>query len=361
MNGEIIGLKNNYIESSRNFSDDYANIDSRKIDMTLSGIYLYKYPSFNVDLKQLCLYPSKYDADDLMGKIKRRFNIQNSVVLGPGSNGILQNIIKITLKIGDNLVTPFYSFNQAEYAATSLGCTTRRVKCNNYQIDFDAIKKSIDSKTKIVYICNPNNPTGIYVSSKKIIDFAKNVTPIIIVDESGIEFTNKESILDCEDIPDNIIVLRSFSKAYGLANMRIGYMCCSSEFEKMYIDNTTINEYSGLSVSFAAKMLDNYDYVTKNIDLINKEKNKIIKQLEKIGVETIKSDSNTIMSKTIIDERLINELFNKDVSLIKVYDEDNKIHFRIAVQDIESNNLFIEKIKEIKIDMEGNDENFISY
>lgn len=354
-------LKNNYIESSRNFSDDYANIDSRKIDMTLSGIYLYKYPSFNIDLKQLCLYPSKYDADDLIEKIKRRFNIQNSVVLGPGSNGILQNIIKITLKAGDNLVTPFYSFNQAEYATTSLGCITRRVKCNNYQIDFDSIEKSIDSKTKIVYICNPNNPTGIYVSSRKIIDFAKTVSPIVIVDESGIEFTNKESILDYDDIPDNIIVLRSFSKAYGLANMRIGYMCCSSEFEKMYIDNTTINEYSGLSVSFAIKMLDNYEYVLKNIELINKEKNKIINQLEKMGIETIKSDSNTIMSKTIIDEQLIKELFNEDVSLIKVYDEEAKIHFRIAVQDIELNDIFIKKIKELKSRMEEYNENFISH
>ena len=354
-------LKNNYIESSRNFSDDYANIDSRKIDMTLSGKYLYKYPNFDIDFKQLCLYPSKYDALDLIKIIRKKFKIKNSIVLGPGSNGILQNIIKITMKKEDNLVTPFYSFNQAEYAATSLGCITRRVKCNNYQLDFDAIVKSIDSKTKIVYICNPNNPTGIYVFSKKIIDFAKTVSSIVIVDESGIEFTNKESILDYDDIPDNIIVLRSFSKAYGLANMRIGYMCCSSEFEKMYIDNTTINEYSGLSVSFAIKMLDNYEYVLKNIELINKERNKIIKQLEKMGIETIKSDSNTIMSKTIIDEQLIKELFNEDVSLIKVYDEEDKIHFRIAVQDIVLNDIFIKKIKEIKSRMEGYNENFISH
>lgn len=352
-------LKNSYFESSRNFSDDYANIDSRKIDMTLSGKYLYKYPTFDVDLKQLCLYPSKYDALDLIKTIRKKFKIKNSIILGPGSNGILQNIIKISMKKGDNLVTPFYSFNQAEYAATSLDCITRRVKCNNYQIDFEALQKSIDQKTKIIYICNPNNPTGIYASSKKIIDFANKVDSIVIADESGIDFTNKKSVIDYEIIPNNLIVLRSFSKAYGLANMRIGYMCCSSEFEKKYIDNTTINEYSGLSVSFAIKMLDNYDYVLKNIELINKEKNRITNQLEKIGIQTIKSDSNTIMSKTIIDEQLINELFNEDVSLIKVYDENDKIHFRIAVQDIELNDIFIEKLNHKKWNG-GYNENFIS-
>ena len=354
-------LKNSYFESKRDFSDDYANIDSRKIDMTLSGKYLYKYPNLDLDLKQLCLYPSKYDALDLIKRIKEKFKIKNNIVLGSGSNGILQNIIKILLKKGDNLVTPFYSFNQAEYAATSLGCMTRRVKCNNYQIDFEALKKSIDSKTKIVYICNPNNPTGIYVSSKKIVEFAKQIDSTIIVDESSIDFTNKKSILDYKKIPNNLIVLKSFSKAYGLANLRIGYMCCSSEFEKKYINNTTINEYSGLSVSFAIKMLDNYEYVLKNIELINKEKTKIINQLKKMGIETIKSDSNTIMSKTIVDEQLINELFNEDISLIKVYDEDNKIHFRIAVQDIKLNNIFIEKLKKIINRMEEYNENFISH
>ena len=86
-------LKNNYIESKRDFSDDYANIDSRKIDMTLSGIYLNEYPKFDLDLKQLCLYPSKYDADDLIKKLKKKFKINSSIILGPGSNGILQNII----------------------------------------------------------------------------------------------------------------------------------------------------------------------------------------------------------------------------------------------------------------------------
>lgn len=339
--------ENDYIESSRNFSDDYANIESKKIDMTLSGIYLYKYPKFDIDLKQLCLYPTKYDAINLIEIIKKKLGICSSIVLGSGSNGILQNIIKIILKKGDNLVTPFYSFNQGEYAATALGCVTRRVKCDNYKINFESLKRSIDQSTKIVYLCNPNNPTGIYVSSKKIIDFAKDVESIVIVDESGIDFTNKKSILEYKNIPNNLIVLRSFSKAYGLANMRIGYMCCSLEFEKYYINNTTINEYSGLSVSFAIKMLENYDYVSKNVELINKEKNDMIIELKKIGIDTIHSDSNTIMSKTIIDEQLIKELFKENISLIKVYDEYNKIHFRVAVQSVELNKIFIKKMQKI--------------
>lgn len=340
-------LKNSYIDSNRNFSDDYANTESKKIDMTLSGIYLYKYPKFDFNPKQLCLYPSKYRAIDLINLIRKKNRIKNSIVLGPGSNGILQNIIKVVMNKGDNLVTPFYSFNQAEYAATSLGCITRRAKCDNYNISIENIKQSIDKNTKIVYICNPNNPTGIYMPVEKILNFAKSVDNIVIVDESSIEFSDNKSILEFKKLPPNLIVLRSFSKAFGLANMRIGYMICSPEFEKYYIDNTTINEYSGLSIEFAIKMLNNYDYVLKNIEMIKDEKIKLNTSLENLGIKTISSDSNTIMSETTFDEQLIEELFNNDISVIKIYDEFNKIHFRIAVQDKISNKKFIDKLKNI--------------
>lgn len=352
--------KNNYIISKRNFSDDYANTNSGKIDMTLSGKYLYKYPEFDFDIQQLSKYPSKYDAEKLMFKISEKFKLKNSIILGPGANGILQNIIKLVLKKGENLVTPFYTFNQAEYSTTAFGGITRRVKCVNYKIDFTKMKKSINRKTKIVYICNPNNPTGIYTSSNKIIEFAISVDCIVIVDESGIEFTNKKSILDYKSIPDNVIVLRSFSKAYGLANARLGYMFCSNKFEKYYLANTTINEYSGLSVLFAMKMLDNFECVLKNIELINQEKLKIISELKKINILTIDSDSNTIMTKSLIDNYLFDELFQNDISLIKVYDESNNIHFRIAVQDAESNEMFIKRLKLILKREEVNNENFIS-
>ena len=244
-------LKNDYIESQRTFLDDYANIESKEIDMTLSGMYLNKYPNFDINPHTFCSYPSKYEAIDLIELIKERNKITCDVVIGPGSNGILQNLIKIFLKQGDNLVTPFYTFNQAEYATTVLGCITRRVKCDDYKINFNSLKNSIDNNTKIVYICNPNNPTGIYSSADEIISFVKEVKPIVIVDESSIDFTNKKSILKYENLPDNLIVLRSFSKAYGLANLRVGYMVCSSDIKNYYIENTTINEFSGLSITIA--------------------------------------------------------------------------------------------------------------
>ena len=81
--------------------------------------------------------------------------------------------------------------------------------------------------------------------------------------------------------------------------------------------------------------------------MTKKEKKNLISQLERVGIEVIESDSNTIMSKTIISEQVIDKLFDEDLSLIKVYDVNNKIHFRIAVQEIKTNREFICRIRKI--------------
>ncbi len=337
--------KNNYVESKRNFLDDYSNIESKKVNMTLSGKFLSEYPNFEVDFNTFCSYPLKKEQFDLIEKIKYRNKITTEVLLGPGSNGLLQNLVKVYIKPGDNLVTPFYTFNQAEYATTALGGVTRRVKCDKYKINFNNLRNSIDDNTKIVYICNPNNPTGIYLCSKELISFSKSIKPIIIVDESGIEFTNRKSILEYSNLPDNLIVLRSFSKAYGLANLRVGYMVCSQKVKDNYIKKNTTNEISGLSITFAKHMMENYSYVLKNIKLINEEKCKLISELKKLDVEVIKSDSNTIMSKTTFSQKVFDDLLLNDVSIVTIFDEYNKIHFRIAVQDEKTNKIFIEKLK----------------
>ena len=94
-------------------------------------------------------------------------------------------------------------------------------------------------------------------------------------------------------------------------------------------------------------MLEEYDYVLKNVEMINEEKYTLISELKGLGIEVIESDSNTIMSKTTFDEEVIENLFLNNVSVITLYDESNKIHFRIAVQDRKSNEMFIKRLKEV--------------
>ena len=330
-----LSQKNNYIISQRNYLDDYFNTEKKSINMTISGKFLGQYPKFNIN-NRFDEYINNDEIKELIKIIKKKYKIKDEIILGPGSNGLLQNIIKILMIDGGNLITPFYSFNEAEYASTSLNCITKRVLCNKYKIDFKSIEKSIDNETKCIYICNPNNPTGIYEKIENIIKLSKNINIPIIVDESCIEFTMKKSLLDYK-LPDNIIVLRSFSKAYGLANLRIGFMVCKKEFKKIYEEKITINEISSIAVESAINMLKNYKLVEDNINKVILEREKIKKSLENKGISCTNSESNILFT---IDKFKP----NKNISLVKVLDENNKDHYRIAIQDIETNNKFIKEI-----------------
>lgn len=341
--------KKTYKLSNRNYLCDYSKLESKKIDMTLSGRYLSLYPKVEINASEFDKYPLATNIKALEDLIKSKISTKSEIVIGSGANGLLQNIIKILFRKKGNLVTPFYTFDQAEFAVTSFGSVTKRVYTNQYNIDLDNIIKSIDKKTRMIYICNPNNPTGKFINPKDLINLSKKVNVPVVIDESGIEFTKKKGILEiAKRLPNNLLVLRSFSKAYGLANLRIGYLACCEEFQKTYLENITTNECSGISCLIAKTILEKSDkYMKKNLETILEEKERISLQLEKLGIKVLKGYSNTIFTETYFDSNFLEKLHKNDISVVPVYDRNNHLHFRIAVQDKKTNNQFLKKMKRI--------------
>lgn len=343
-------LKNNqFIVSKRNYLDDYMQTNLVNIDMRNSGIFPIKKvqkKEVNDNFEQ---YPDNLEFDKLKKQILNNINCKREIVFGAGANGLIQNLSKVLFDKKGNLVTPFYTFNQMEYAVTSLGSYTKRVFCNNYLIDLNGLKKCIDSKTKTVFICNPNNPTGEYIDSQKIINFSNLVNCYVVVDESGIEFTQRKSLLDYKKLPANLIVIRSFSKTYGLAGLRIGYLSCSKVFYDKYIKGTTKNEVSSFACVMAQNRISD-NTIQDNINYIIKERDNIINELKKLNIECLPSYSNTIMTITTFSENFIDKMKKEGIGVTLVSDENNSIHIRIAVQDKKTNQKFIETLKKI---MEG--------
>ena len=336
-----------YIESARNYLDDYSNIVSKDIDMTMSGRYIGSYPTFDIDVSVFDRYPSHSIVKQLENEIKKKYFLDNEVVIGSGANGILQNLIKIFFVNGGNLVTPFYTFNQAEYAVTSFNGITRRVFMDNENINFDKLIDSIDNDTKMIYICNPNNPTGIYVDSEILLQNISKIdsTIPVVIDESSIEFSLKSSLLEYK-LPTNVIVLRTFSKAFGLASLRVGYMCCSKDIYKMYKEKITVNEVSGLSCSIVLQALRSNNYMD-NVRKVIFERLYLVENLKKIGIMTFESDSNILLTSTIINKDNLKRLLDCNVSVVLVEDINNDTRIRIAVQDREANKKFIDIMSEI--------------
>lgn len=348
------------LSKNKTYLDDYSIKKKFKYDFSVSGKMLEKYPSIDFEniLNKLDSYSSKKETEKLEETLKNKVAVKNKeIVLGCGANGILQNLINCFFNDKkDNLVTPFYTFNQAVYAVNSKNMKAKLVLHNDdFSINIENLKKSVDRHTKAVFLANPNNPTGLYLDARKIIDFAKELTIPVIVSEAAIMFAEGESLLDYESLPNNLIVLRSFSKEYGLAGLRLGYAFMSNEYKKLYLEKTPTNEVSLVSVIVLNSVIDD-PCVLKNIKTVKKNRDELFEMFGKLGLSCVKSNSNIIMI-TNLANKVIDELENNDIGVTIVDGQNGEKFVRIAVQERKTNLILIDVLKNLK---ESHYENFLS-
>lgn len=342
------------------FENDYSETLRCKYDFCLSGKKLtyFKKRHFCIDLNLLDEYENKATERELKDKISKRYNIdKESLYLGAGINGLLQNLIKCFINSPmDNIVTPFFTFKQVSYGINITGAQVRYAKMeNDFYVDFECLKKSIDSNTRFVFICNPNNPTGVSKSPEDIINFSKAIKIPVIVSEASVEFSRYKSLLTFE-LPPNLIVLRSFSKEYGLSGIRLGYAYIPKQFKNIYLASVPQHQYSKVATIIANELFDDLSVVA-NIKKIKIERNYLRKELESFGIETLDSDAGYLMTKRTINPVVIDKLYDHQISVCVVNFMPYKLFLRIAINTRSSNNYFIEKLKTIKGEL---DENFFS-
>ena len=344
-------LRNEVKQGSREagFLNDYSTQESSKIDMKLTG-------NFNVpreitlqgiDLgKFLDSYPSEKLSNGLKQKLAKHLSISvDNLILGAGSNGIMQNLMRIFFKDKGELIVPKFSFAQPEYAVSALGGTVKQIEHNpDFTIDFQKINKVINKNTKAIFLCNPNNPTGIYENPQNFIDLAKSTKLPVIVSEASIEYSQAKSLLDFE-LPKNLIVLRSFSKVYGLSGLRVGYAFMHKEFIDLYKANTTQFEISALSLLIATKVVDDKSVIA-NIEKIKEQTSFLRDNLARLGIETTNSSSGCFMSTQTYPDSFFDTLKANNVSVVKVENGESGHYFRVAVQDQPTNIRFIKTMKE---------------
>ena len=330
----------------KTYANDYSHSAGGKIDMTLAGKFIVPrkliIPENLIDY--LDSYPNKIIVAELIDTLSRKYNIDpKNLMIGAGSNGIIQNLMHIFFKDCGNLVVPEFSFEQAEYAATSMGAKIKEVEHkDDFSIDFNKLYQAVDKDTKAVFLCNPNNPTGIYEDPNTIIDFAESIKQPVIVSEASFEYVQEDGLFENKHTPNNLIKLRSFSKAYGLSGLRVGYAQMSNQLIEKYKQNTTRFETSSLSILLAKESLDD-PAVNENIIKTNQEREKLQFKLKQLGINTTKSKSSCFMSTSAYNLDFYNKVEKKGISLVKVdCSNTNDKYFRVAVQDENTNNQFIE-------------------
>ena len=245
---------------------------------------------------------------ELRKKLSNKFKVNiNNVVLGSGSEGIMSTIMRTFLLNDDELVSAQNSFIGFRVLANASGNKIHWVPMKNHRYDLESMADKITDYTKIVYIANPDNPMGTYITRKEFDAFYSHVPDrvLIILDEAYFEYAEKK-----EDYPDsmtyrydNVITLRSFSKAYGLGGVRIGYGFAHDELISNLLKVKAPFEPSALAQIAGHAALEDRDFLSKTVETNKRGMNYLMEELETIGIECVPSIANFIT--TIWDLSLI--------------------------------------------------------
>ncbi|MDZ7264253.1 MAG: histidinol-phosphate transaminase [candidate division KSB1 bacterium] len=243
-------------------------------------------------------YPNP-DCYDLRQALAERFDVRiNNVITGHGSEGIMSVILRTFMLDDEEAISSEGTFIGFRVLAQSRGIQLRTVPLKDYRFDLEAIADQINEKTKIIYLANPNNPTGTIFTVREFLNFIKKVPPnvLIICDEAYFEFAQYDPIYpdSMKYRLDNVITLRTFSKAYGLAGIRIGY-----GFAHDHLINNLMKVKLPFEPSIPAQAaglaaLSDQDFVENYIKLSREGLEFFYDLFDRLGIPYIKSHANFV-------------------------------------------------------------------
>lgn len=290
-------------------------------------------------------------SDELISAIaKKNHVLDHNILLGAGSTEILDLVLQYSALNKGNFIIAETTYDYWTSPAEKLGLKKISVPLTkDKKNDLKAMLKAIDSNTKMIYICNPNNPTGTICDHEELVSFIIEATKktLVFVDEAYIDFTKEQSLSSLVLENKNLIITKTFSKMYGLAGARIGYaVAASSTIEEL----STLKSSPNLSISVvsaAAALASLQDEkFTQQVYTFNEEVKKYtIEQLTQLNLKCIPSYANFIyFSLENYKKDFFKELENHNIMGTKIYEENGK-WTRITIGTIKEMQQFIEAIK----------------
>jgi len=351
-------VKKNQIIQSRAMNKLYALTEKRSIDLSLSENPLGCSPMVSSALKQLLInfndYPSPH-AKQLRKKLSDKFALSlGNFFVANGSESIINYLPKVFCKAGEEIIVPKLTFPLFMVCSELAGAQVINVKMtNNLGIDLLAIIENTSNDTKMIFLCNPNNPTGSILAKKKIINFLKKVPKkvLVIIDEANIEFGG-ESVIGEINNQKNLIVLRTFSKGFGLATLRIGFAVANNAIIQKLKEETPIFQISGISEQLACIALEDDDFIKRSKEIVTKQRLFLKQKLIKMGFIVFPSEANNLFVKLpnfLPGEKFVEKLKEKGLSVVmgSNFEGFNDSFFRVSIRNENTNKAFIYKLEEI--------------
>ena len=305
-------------------------------------------------LKKLHRYPDA-SGYNLRNKLAKAFNIKmENVILGAGSEGIMSTIIRTFLMGNDQLISANNSFIGFRVLANASGKKVHWVPMKNYRYDLKSMVNKLNNQTKIIYIANPDNPMGTYITKEEFDAFYSDIPErvLIILDEAYFEYAQSK-----EDYPDsmnyrydNVITLRTFSKAYGLAGLRIGYGFAHDRLINNLMKVKEPFEPSLIAMVAGIAAMDDKDFLHKTLMLNRVGYEFLESNLSKLNITTILSVTNFITTVWESQKKanyITDALLQKGIIVRNLSPFGLPNYIRISIGTEEQNNRLISELESI--------------
>ncbi len=255
------------------------------------------------------LYPSG-DVYYMRQKLAERFSLSpDQFLFGNGANEVIAFVIKAFCQEGDNIITADKTFAVYEWVATFSGFEVKLIPLKDFGFDDEGMLGEIDERTKILFVCNPNNPTGTYWNEATMRRFLDTVAgrQIVVIDEAYCEFVDNPDFPDgiglLQEYP-NLVIFRTFSKMYGLAGLRIGYLVGNIEIVDIIRRTCVVYSVNTVAQDAALAAFSDDVHVHRTRDLVRVEKTYLARELANLGLKTQIGEGCFVMVKLPMSDTL---------------------------------------------------------
>ena len=296
-------------------------------------------------------YPDPYQKDLKIAIAKIKNVSADQIFLGNGSDEGIDLLIRMCCRPGeDNIIILPPTYGMYQVSADINNVEVKKIwLTESYQIDLENVMQAIDKNTKIIWLCSPNNPTGNLLSRASIEHIIKNFDGLVVVDEAYIDFSDEKTWLESLSTYNNLVVLQTFSKAWGLAGLRIGMLYANPEIIKILNKIKAPYNINILTQQLLTKALTENDNVNEMVATIISQKAALINKLGELPiVEKINpSQANFILVKFKNGKDIFNYLVSKkiivrDRSNVKLCENG----LRISIGSEKENLALIEALKQ---------------
>jgi histidinol-phosphate aminotransferase len=310
------------------------------------------YDAVAKNMKDMNRYPESSHL--LCSKLAKKFHIgPDNIVIGNGSDDLIALLAHGFLNTGDEALMPLPSFLMYEISVKTAKGIPVMVPLSDFSTNLEDIAEKISSKTKLIFITNPFNPTGSTITYDEFDEFADKVPDdvIIIVDEAYIEFVRNDSVYNSLKNPlqdPRIVTLRTFSKAYGLAGFRVGYGIMDSEIARILNRIRQPFNVNSLAQAAAFAAIDDEQFLKKSIQTTHEGLDFLFEELGNLGFLCLPTQSNFLMIDLKTDaSKVFEEMLKLGVIVRSMNSYGFDTFLRVNTGTKEENIIFIQALKKV--------------